>query len=131
MIVEPIPAGDTMTESDWRIKRDTVDSVMTIRVFRGPEGPNGELEAGRSQGFWFDETGQLVKSYTGSGLDIRPLSVEVYGGVQVPRRINVLKDGKLALQLNVKEIVPADLAAAKSFKIKGHEWQRAFTAEVR
>jgi hypothetical protein len=131
LVVEPIPAGDTMTESDWRIRRDTVDAEKTIRVFRGPEGPNGELEAGKSQGFWFDEKGQLVKSYTGGGLEILPLSVEAYGGVQVPRRINVLKEGKLALQLNVKEIAAADPIASKNFKLKGHEWQRAFTSEVR
>jgi outer membrane lipoprotein-sorting protein len=129
-LLEPIPAEDTMTESDWRIKRDDLDGLKTIRVFRGPEGSNGELEPGKSQGYWFDESGYLVKSYT-AGYEIRPSAQEDYGGVQVPRRIDVLQDGKVGLRVIVNDIRPADPAATKSFKLKGHEWQRAFTAEVR
>jgi hypothetical protein len=130
LLVEPIPAGDTMTESDWRIKRDLVDGTKTIRVFRGPEGPNGELEPGRSQGYWFAENGQLVKTYT-SGFDIRPSDIQPYDGVQIPRQIDLIQGGKLALRFTVKEIGTADPAASKSFPIKGHEWKRQFTAEVR
>ena len=129
-IVEPIPAEDTMTESDWRIRRDTVDGLKTIRVFRGPEGPNGELEPNKSQGFWFDEAAHLVKCYT-AGFEIRPSISAAYENVQVARQIDVLKDGKLGMRISVKDILPADTASAKEFKLKGHEWQRAFTAEVR
>jgi hypothetical protein len=130
LLLEPIPAEDTMTESDWRIRRDSVDGVKAIRVFRGPEGPNGDLEPGKSQGYWFDEKGHLVKSYT-AGFEIRPSGEEDYSGVQVAKRIDVIKDGKLGMRITVKEIGPANPAAAKDFKLKGHEWQRAFTAEVR
>ena len=130
MLLEPIPVGDTMTESDWRIRHDTVNGTRTIRVFRGPEGPNGELEPGNSQGYWFDENGQLMKTYT-AGLEILPSDVEAYGGVGVARSIDVLKEGHLGMRVVVKEIGPADAAAAKGFKLKGHEWQRAFTSEVR
>jgi hypothetical protein len=129
-IVEPIPAADTMTESDWRIRRDTVEGTQAIRVFRGPEGPNGELEPGKSQGYWFDENGYLLKSYT-MGFEIKPLASETYDGVEVARRIDLLKEGKLGLRFTVKEIGPTDTASAKTFLLKGHEWQRAFTAEVR
>lgn len=130
LVMEPIPAGDTMTESDWRVRRDTVDGIKAIRILRGPEGPNGELDASKSQGYWFTEIGQLVKTFT-SGFEILPSSVEPYGSVLVARRIDVVKDGKIGLRIVVKEIVPADPAAPKSFEISGHEWQRAFTAEVR
>jgi hypothetical protein len=129
-LLEPIPAEDTITESDWRIRHDTVDGVKTVRVFRGPEGPNGELEPGKSQGYWFDEGGHLVKCYM-AGYEILPSAQEDYNGVSVPRRIDVLQDGNVGLHVIVKEIIPADPAAAKNFKLKGHEWQRAFTAEVR
>lgn len=130
LIVEPIPASDTMTESDWRIRRDTVEGAKTIRVFRGPEGPNGELEPGKSQGYWFDENGHLVKSYT-SGLEIRPMDLKTYANVLMARRIDVIKDGKVGMRLFVREIAPTDSAASKAFTLKGHEWQRAFTAETR
>lgn len=129
MIIEPIPASDTMTESDWRIRRDTVDGVNTILVFRGWEGPNGAFDPVQSQGYWFDESGRLIRCYM-KGLDI-PTNVEVYEGVQVARRIDVLRDGKVAMRVSVTSIGPTDPTAAKNFKLKGHEWQRAFTAEER
>lgn len=129
-LLEPIPAVDTMTESDWRIRRDTVEGVKTIRVARGPEGATGELEPGNSQGFWFDDAGHLVKTYT-SGFELQLSRQEEYEGVQVTKQIDVLKDGKVGMRIVVNEIGPADPAAARDFKLKGHEWQRAFTSEVR
>ena len=130
MVLEPIPASDTMTESDWRIRRDTVNEVSTIRVFRGWESPNGDFDPVQSQGYWFEQDGRLVRCYM-KGLDVRLMNVEPYRGVQVPRRVEVLKDGKLAMRVSVTDISTADPAAAKNFKLKGHEWQRAFTAEER
>ena len=128
--LEPIPAEDTMTESDWRIRRDAVNGARTVRVFRGPEGPNGELDPGKSEGFWFDEAGHLVKCYT-NGLEIRPSSQVDYDNVQVARQIDVFKDGQLGMRITVKGVSAGDPAAAREFKLKGHEWQRAFTSEVR
>jgi hypothetical protein len=128
--MEPIPAVDTMTESDWRIKRDLVDGVKTIRVFRGPEGANGELDAANSEGYWFSESGQLIKACV-SGLEVLPKDVQAYGSVQVARRIDVMKDGKLVIRVNVNEVDMADPAKADSFVLKGKEWDRKFTAEIR
>lgn len=129
-LLEPIPAADTMTESDWRIERDTRNRGRTIRVFRGPEGPNGEPEPGKSQGYWFDDSGGLVESYT-SGFDVRFAQPGDYNGVQVARRIDVLQNGKIGMRILIQEIGPASPKSDKEFKLKGHEWQRAFTSEVR
>jgi len=128
--IEPIPSVETMTESDWRIKRETINGTKTIRVFRGPEGPNGELDPGYSNGYWFDEQGRLVKSYT-QGFEINQLNVEAYNGVDLARQIDVLQGGKLVMRVVVKEIGPTDAEAAKDFKLKGHESQHIFTAETR
>ena len=38
-VLEPIPAIDTLTESDWKIKRDQIDGVPAIRVLAGYESP--------------------------------------------------------------------------------------------
>ena len=116
-VMEPIPAADTMTESDWRIQRDTTDGAKTIRVFRGPEGPNGELEPGKSEGFWFDDAGHLVKTYT-RGFELRPSKQADYEAVQVARQIDVLKDGKVGMRFVVNDVAPADPAEAKDFKLK-------------
>jgi TonB family protein len=130
MVMEPIPASDTMTESDWRIRHDSVSGVSAIRVFRGPEGPNGELDPAQSQGYWFSPTGQLLKSYF-KGFEILPSDVEPSSGIQVARQIDLIKDGKLAMRINVKEVGVANPDDLKNFKLKGHEWHRAFTAEER
>lgn len=130
LAVEPIPAADTMTESDWRIQLDTVEGIKTIRVFRGPEGPNGELDPKTSQGYWFDGGGQLVKSFT-SNFEIRPSAMAPYANVQMPRQIELLSGGKVGIRFLVKDIQPADTALSKTLTLKGHEWQRAFTAETR
>lgn len=130
MVTEPLPAGDTMTESDWRIRRDTVSGASAIRVFRGPEGSNGELDPAQSQGYWFNQAGQLIKTYL-KGFEILPSDVETFDGIQLARQIDLLKDGKLAMRVTVKEVGPANREALKNFKLKGHEWQRAFTAEER
>ncbi len=55
-ITEPIPAADTFVESDWRIKRDVVNHVKTIRVLAGYESPEGKLDAQQARGYWFDDT---------------------------------------------------------------------------
>lgn len=128
--MEPLPAEDTMTESDWGVRRDSVDGLNLIRVFRGPEGPNGELEAGKSEGYWFDGGGRLMKAYT-AGFELRPSGAEPFGGVQVARRIDVIKDGKVGMRITVKEVSPPAPSAEKDFQLDGHEWKRAFTAEVR
>jgi hypothetical protein len=43
----------------------------------------------------------------------------------------VLKDGHLAMKIRVTDVVPATTESPEIFKLKGHEWQRAFTDEVR
>jgi len=128
--MEPIPAGDTMTESDWRIQRYSINGVNAIRVCAGPDGPDGELDQARSWGFWFDDSGRLLKAVT-SGVEVIPSAAEAYAGVEAARRIDVFKGGKPAMHITIAEIGPADPQVAKSFELKGHEWHRAFTAEVR
>jgi len=126
---EPIPASDTMTESDWRIRRDSLDGVKAIRVIRGPEGPDGK-PGPEAQALWFGEDGRLLKS-SGRGLDTIPGDERPYGGMNVAHTIYVAKDGKVGMRVTVKEIAAPPPDAEKTIKLKGHEWQRAFTAEER
>ena len=88
------------------------------------------MDPHQSEGFWFDDSGHLVKCYM-SGFEIRPSGQQAFNGVQVARRIDVLKDGHVGMRIDIKDIGPSDSSVAKAFKLKGHEWQRAFTAEVR
>jgi len=125
--LEPIPAIDTFVESDWRIKRDTVNGVATVRVLTGYESPEGKLDT-HARGYWFDEAGLLVKTYF-NGAETQRLDPEDYGGIKVTRRIDVLKDGKLAMRISITEI--SATVSEKDFKVPGHEWARAFTDEVR
>jgi hypothetical protein len=129
-MMEPIPAIDTFVESDWRIKRDTVNGDSTFRVLAGYESPEGKLDPEQARGYWFDDTGLLVKTYF-DGIETQRLEFENFAGVKTARRIDVLKDGKLAMRIHVTEVTPAGTVPAKTFEVKGHEWTRAFTSEVR
>ena len=52
-------------------------------------------------------------------------------GTKVARRVDVLKGGRLAMRIRVLELSNAGVVEPKTFEIKGHEWTRAFTSEVR
>jgi len=129
-LLEPIPAIDTFVESDWRMKRETVDGVKTIRVLTGYESPEGELDPEHARGYWFDEGGKLVKTYF-SGIVTRRSNFRDFGVTQIAQEISVLGNGKLAMIIHINDISPATEAPSKAFELRGHEWKRAFTDEVR
>jgi hypothetical protein len=129
-IMEPIPAIDTFVESDWRIKRDTVNGVRAVRVLAGYESPEGKLDPEQARGYWFDDTGLLVKTYF-SGIETQRSEFGDFAGVRIAHRIDVLKDGNLGVRIRVTDVSPAGAIPPKTFEVKGHEWTRAFTAEVR
>ena len=128
-IMEPIPAIDTFVESDWRIKRESVNGVRTVRVLAGYESPEGKLDAEQARGYWFDDSGLLMKTYFG-GIETQRFECKDFAGVEIAHRIDVLKDGNLGMRIRVIEVSPAGSISTKSFEVKGHEWTRAFTAEV-
>ena len=51
--------------------------------------------------------------------------------MNVARKIQALSAGKIALLLQVDELSPLGSISDKDFELKGHEWKRQFTAEVR
>jgi len=127
--LEPIPAVDTFTESDWRIKRDQVNGTRAIRVLTGYESTDGKLDSS-ARGYWFDDSGLLLKTYL-AGIETQWSNFEAYNDQRIARHIDVLKDGKLAMQIRLTEISPAGTIPESTLMLKGHEWQRAFTAEER
>lgn len=129
-LLEPIPAIDTFTESDWRIKRDTVDGVKTIRVLTGYEGPDGQFDPKHVRGFWFDDHGNLLRVYS-MGLDTRRSNFEDFAEVKVARELSVLKDQKLGMHIEVTDVSSPGGVSPKIFELHGHEWKRQFTDEIR
>ncbi len=128
--LEPIPAIDTFVESDWRIKRDPVGGVQAVRVLAGYESPEGKLDPEQARGYWFDDSGSLLKTYLG-GVETDWSDFEDFSGFRVARQIDVRKDGRLGMRIRVTEVAPVASLPASNFEVKGHEWQRAFTAEER
>jgi hypothetical protein len=128
--LEPIPAIDTFTESDWKIRRDTVNGARTVRVLAGYESPEGKLDPEQARGYWFDDTGLLVKTYF-KGIETRRSQFEDFNGIKVARQIDVLRDNKLGMRIRVTELSPAESLPAETFEVSQHEWIRAFTDEVR
>jgi len=128
--IEPIPATESFTESDWRIGRDELDGKSAIQVARGDESPDGTPGPTAFNAYWFDETGQLVKFYF-NGLETRRSSFAAFNDVQVARRVEVLLKGTVAIRIDVTGIEPAGQVDPHIFAIKGRGWDHAFTSEVR
>jgi hypothetical protein len=128
--LEPIPAIDTFVESDWRIKRDPYNGVSAVRVFTGYESPEGVPDPEHARGFWFDESGKLLKSIS-SGLEYGRSDFQDFGGTQVAHQISVLSHGTVAIPITVTRLTPGISADSSSFELRGHKHIRAFTDEVR
>jgi hypothetical protein len=129
-VVEPIPATDTFQEGDWRIKRDAVDNVRAVRVLAGYESPEGKLDPEQARGYWFDDSGLLLKTFF-DGLETRRSAFQEFAGIRLAHRIDVLKDGHLTMGIRVTEVAPPSGMKADILDLKGHPWERAFTSEVR
>ncbi len=129
-VIEPIPAIDTFVESDWRIKRDTVDGTKTIRVLAGYESPEGDLDPEQARGYWFDENGKLVKAYF-NGMEVRMDEFKEFDGVQAAERIRLLYKGGVAMVVHINSVSDAGTLPENMFELRGHEWKRSFTSEVR
>lgn len=128
--MEPVPAIDTFIESDWRIKRDTINGVKTIRVFAGYESPEGVPNREHARGFWFDDSGKLLKSFS-SGLEVQRSEFKDFNGIQFAHQLGVLSNGALALLIDVNSLTPGVSVDSSFFELKGHKHARAFTSEVR
>ena len=129
--MEPLPATDALfAEQDWKVKRDTVDGAVLTRVATAREGAEVAPDAKEFYGFWFDEAGQLVKS-RGNGLETRRMDFSDFNGVKVARRVEVTMGGKVGMRIDVKELGPAGKVDGHMFSMKGREWVRQYTFEVR
>jgi hypothetical protein len=128
--MEPIPAIDTFVESDWRMKWDTVDGMKTIRVLAGYESPDGTLDPEQARGYWFDESGRLVKAYF-RGIETQRADFKDFGDVAMARQIRVLHDHQLGMLIRITEVSAAATMPENVFDLRGHDWKRAFTDEVR
>ena len=129
-VTEPIPAVDTFVESDWRINSTDENGIREVRVLTGYESPDGKLDPEHARGYWFDDSLKLMKTYS-NGLETRRSKFESFAGIQVARSVNVYSNGGLALKLTVTELTANPSITPKLFDVKGHEWTRQFTDEVR
>jgi hypothetical protein len=128
--LEPIPALDTFVEPDWRMKREDFNGTKTVRVLAGYESPEGQLDPEQARGYWFDDSGRLLKTYF-KGFETQRTQFEDFGGALVAHRINVLSKGGVAMAIQVMQVSPGQLDSKNNFEMRGHERVRAFTDEVR
>lgn len=131
--VEPIPATDTMTESDWRLRKAPMEDAPALLVMRGEQTTEGVPSLENSWPFWFGEDGRLLRTYV-SKIVMSYEKPRLFDGIQVPTQISGRSaSGQLVFRLSVEELRDAQASELGSdvFRIPGHEWKRQFTAEVR
>lgn len=103
-VIEPIPPTDDFYEADWRIRRDNVNDVSSIRVLRGNEPQNGVCDPEHAYAFWFDPEGGLIRVC--ERLDMRYSDFTNFNGAQIPQLIRVLDGNKTVISIQVKEMLP-------------------------
>jgi hypothetical protein len=128
--MEPIPATESVDESEWKVKQETVDGKVEIRVARGRENRDGTPDPKQFEGYWFDETGQLIKTYL-NGLETRRSKFDAFNGVLVARQVEVLHSGKVGMRMNVTALGPAGPVDSHIFVVKKHEWVPQYMSEAR
>jgi hypothetical protein len=88
--------------------------------------PNAE----HAQGHWFERDGRLAKALF-QGLEIRRSEFRDFAGVPIARQIRVLKNGELGMLIRIDYGSSTGEVSPKIFELRGHEWNCAFTDEVR
>jgi hypothetical protein len=128
--LEPIPDTDSGHQGNWTVDRDQTDGAATVRVWRGKEKADGTPDASDFEAYWFDPAGQLIKSYL-NGLAIKREKFDDFNGVHVARHLEVVLAGKVGMKIDVTELQRAGAVDSKIFTMKGNDWSREYTSEVR
>ena len=97
--IEPIPPTDDFYEADWRIRRENVDDVRSIRVLRGNEPPNGGCDSRNIYAFWFDSAGRLIRFC--ERVDVHYSDFKNFNGAQVPQHISVMEGEKTLVSIQI------------------------------
>ncbi|WP_229668806.1 energy transducer TonB [Edaphobacter acidisoli] len=129
-VIEPIPALDTFVESDWRMKREDIADISTVRVATGPEDASGKMVEGNSRAFWFDQNGWLLQAVD-AGVHITRGNFVEFDGAQVAQSIVVRAKGGVVMIVKVGSLQESSTINKSDFVLKGHEYKRQFTDEVR
>jgi hypothetical protein len=77
--LQPIPALDSFVEPAWRMKREDFNGTKTVRVLAGYDSPEGQLDPEQACGYWFDDSGRLLKTYC-KGFERQRTQFEDFGG---------------------------------------------------
>jgi hypothetical protein len=72
----------------------------------------------------------LIKTFF-AGLETRRSQLEEFGGVNIAYQIVVLHNGAPGIEIHVTGVSPVVNVPDGTFDLRGHEWKRAFTDEVR
>jgi hypothetical protein len=104
--------------------------VRAVRVLAGYESPEGKLDPEQARGYWFDESGLLLKTFL-AGVETEWSDFKDFNGFRVAQQVDVRKEWKLAMRIQITDVNSPTAMSADNFELKGHEWQRAFTAEER
>jgi hypothetical protein len=112
------------------MRRDVLDGTETVRVAAGYESQSGAPDPQHFNGYWFDDDGRLVRSYR-LGIETRQMAFAAANGVDVARRVEVRIQDKLEMIIEVTGFGPTGTVDPGLFVLKGHEWVRQFTAEMR
>jgi hypothetical protein len=128
--MEPIPDTNDGHLDKWKLQRDVVDGTAVTKIWHGKQNADGTPDPKDFEGYWFDAKGQLIESYL-NGLDIKRDKFADFNGVEVARQLQVMLAGKVGMKIEVTDLQAARTVDSKIFTMKGNDWRREYTSEVR
>jgi hypothetical protein len=128
--LEPLPETSSGHMGDWKMQRDPATDEASTRVWRGKEKPDGTPDPQDFEAYWFNGSGQLIRSYL-NGLEVRREDFQDFNGVHVARQLQVILAGKVGMKIDVTVLQPLGSVDSKIFTMKGNDWRREHTTEVR
>jgi hypothetical protein len=128
--MEPLPESAGKHPDKWTVQPEMLDGNSSVMVWRGKKNADGTPDPRDFEGYWFDPSGQLIRSSL-NGLELKREKFADFNGVHVARQLQVMLTGKVGMRIDVTQLQPAQNIDAKIFTMKGNDWLRQYTSEVR
>ncbi len=126
--LEPVADLETTYEADWKVRPADLNGANVIRLHAGYIKDDGSFDQ-NVRAYWIAPDGTLLKVHW-KGLDAIYSNPQKFQSASLARSISVFNGNSLSLKIRIIDVSPAPDGVSE-FKLKGHEWQHAFTDEER
>ncbi len=109
---------ESFHEADWRQGMVKFGGVDLLRVLRGYESPEGELDPVHATAYWLDPATGLLRADYQMSTTATYNGFKEWNGKQVPRRIDMTENDTKSLQIEIDRIEEAANVPDSTFVVE-------------